>query len=100
MPSAPTSGRWLSAGRQGSRENFLALFVGHELVRESPEQFDIIQSIDWSTIVIIGGVGSLHGAVLGAAFLITMPQGISIAKGWLPARSSARRPGCSGSCSG
>jgi len=32
----------------------------------------------------IGGVGSLHGAVFGAAFLIMLPQGISIAKGWLP----------------
>ena len=34
--------------------------------------------------MIIGGVGSLHGAVLGAAFIIMLPQGISIAKGWLP----------------
>ena len=34
--------------------------------------------------MIIGGVGSLHGAVLGAAFIIMLPQGISIAKDWLP----------------
>ena len=34
--------------------------------------------------MIIGGIGSLHGAVLGAAFIIMLPQGISIAKGWLP----------------
>ena len=49
-----------------------------------PEQFTLIQSIELVTIVIIGGVGSLHGAVFGAAFLILLPQGISRAKDWLP----------------
>ena len=33
---------------------------------------------------ILGGVGFLHGAVLGAAFIIFLPQGIAIAKDWLP----------------
>src|ERR1044072_3611445 len=60
-----------------------ALF-GHKGGFISPEQFTLIQSIELVTIVIIGGVGSLHGAVLGAAFIIMLPQGISIAKGWLP----------------
>ena len=50
----------------------------------SPDQFTLIQSIDLVTIVIIGGVGSLHGAFLGAIFLIMLPQVISIAKDWLP----------------
>ena len=56
----------------------------HKVGFISPEQFTLIQSIELVTIVIIGGVGSLHGAVFGAAFLIMLPQGISIAKGWLP----------------
>jgi branched-chain amino acid transport system permease protein len=56
----------------------------HKVGFISPEQFTLIQSIELVTFVIIGGVGSLHGAVFGAAFLITLPQGISIAKGWLP----------------
>jgi branched-chain amino acid transport system permease protein len=34
--------------------------------------------------VILGGVGFLHGAVLGAAFLIILPQLISLAKDYLP----------------
>jgi branched-chain amino acid transport system permease protein len=33
---------------------------------------------------VIGGLGSIHGAFLGAAFLITMPQVISLAKDLLP----------------
>jgi branched-chain amino acid transport system permease protein len=56
----------------------------HKVSFISPEQFTLVQSIELVTIVIIGGVGSLHGAVLGAAFIIMLPQGISIAKGWLP----------------
>jgi branched-chain amino acid transport system permease protein len=36
-------------------------------------------------MVVIGGLGSVHGAFLGAIFLITMPQLISLAKDYLPA---------------
>ncbi|MBX3600933.1 MAG: branched-chain amino acid ABC transporter permease [Rubrivivax sp.] len=50
----------------------------------SPDQFNIIQSIDLLLMVVIGGLGSVHGAFLGAAFLIGMPQAISEFKGWLP----------------
>jgi len=56
----------------------------HKVSFISPEQFTLVQSIELVTIVIIGGIGSLHGAVLGAAFIIMLPQAISIAKGWLP----------------
>ena len=51
----------------------------------SPDQFNIIQSIDLLLLVVIGGLGSVHGAFLGAIFLITMPQLISAGKDLLPA---------------
>jgi branched-chain amino acid transport system permease protein len=35
-------------------------------------------------MVVIGGLGSVHGAFLGAIFLITMPQLISLGKDYLP----------------
>jgi branched-chain amino acid transport system permease protein len=50
----------------------------------SPDQFNIVQSIDLLLMVVIGGLGSVHGAFLGAIFLITMPQLISGAKDFLP----------------
>ena len=50
----------------------------------SPDQFDIVQSIDLLLMVVIGGLGSVHGAFLGAIFLITMPQLIGASKDWLP----------------
>jgi len=50
----------------------------------SPDQFNIIQSIDLLLMVVIGGLGSVHGAFLGASFLIVMPQAISAMKDVLP----------------
>ncbi|MBL8288246.1 MAG: branched-chain amino acid ABC transporter permease [Rubrivivax sp.] len=51
----------------------------------SPDQFNIIQSIDLLLMVVIGGLGSVHGAFLGAIFLIVLPQAISAVKDVLPA---------------
>ena len=56
----------------------------HKLMFMSPEQFDIIQSIDLLLLVVIGGLGSVHGAFLGAMFLIGMPQVIALSKDHLP----------------
>jgi branched-chain amino acid transport system permease protein len=56
----------------------------HKLAFISPEQFTLIESINIITLVIIGGIGFLHGAVLGSAFIIVLPQLISIAKDYLP----------------
>jgi branched-chain amino acid transport system permease protein len=56
----------------------------HKMQFISPEQFSIVQSIDLLLMVVIGGLGSVHGAFLGAAFLIGMPQLISLGKDWLP----------------
>jgi branched-chain amino acid transport system permease protein len=57
----------------------------HKLQFISPDQFDILQSIDLLLMVVIGGLGSVHGAFLGAIFLISMPQVIAMSKDYLPA---------------
>ena len=56
----------------------------HKLRFISPDQFGIAQSIDLLLLVVVGGLGSVHGAFLGALFLITMPQLIALGKDWLP----------------
>jgi branched-chain amino acid transport system permease protein len=56
----------------------------HNLRFLSPDQFNIIQSIDLLLMVVIGGLGSIHGVFFGAIFLITMPQLISAWKDVLP----------------
>jgi len=57
----------------------------HKLSFISPDQFNILQSIDLLLMVVVGGLGSVHGAFLGAIFLITMPQVIAMTKDYLPA---------------
>jgi branched-chain amino acid transport system permease protein len=71
----------LSAGLTG----IAGALYAHKISFISPEQFTLIASIELVTIVILGGVGFIHGAVLGAGFLIVLPQLISIAKDYLPA---------------
>ena len=56
----------------------------HQIRFLSPDQFNIIQSIDLLLMVVIGGLGFIHGAFLGAIFLIGLPQGISAVKDFLP----------------
>lgn len=58
---------------------------GHQIRFLSPDQFNIIQSIDLLLMVVIGGLGSIHGAFLGAIFLIGLPQAIAWFKDLLPA---------------
>jgi branched-chain amino acid transport system permease protein len=56
----------------------------HKLTFISPDQFNILQSIDLLLMVVIGGLGSVHGAFLGAIFLISLPQLIALTKDYLP----------------
>ena len=67
----------------------------HKLQFISPEQFNILQSIDLLLMIVIGGLGSVHGVFLGAIFLITMPQVIALGKDYLPA-AIGQAPGLQG----
>ena len=67
----------------------------HKLQFISPDQFNILQSIDLLLMIVIGGLGSVHGAFLGAIFLISMPQAIAMLKDYLPA-TVGQAPGLQG----
>jgi branched-chain amino acid transport system permease protein len=67
----------------------------HKLQFISPDQFSLLQSIDLLLMIVIGGVGSVHGAFLGAIFLISMPQVIALGKDFLP-ESIGQAPGLQG----
>lgn len=67
----------------------------HKLKFISPDQFNILQSIDLLLMIVIGGLGSVHGAFLGAIFLISMPQVIAMSKDYLPA-AVGQAPGLQG----
>src|SRR5450830_71546 len=67
----------------------------HKLQFISPDQFDILQSIDLLLMIVIGSLASVHGAFLGALFLIWMPQVIAVSKDSLP-DAIAQAPGLQG----
>jgi branched-chain amino acid transport system permease protein len=56
----------------------------HKIRFLSPDQFTFLQSIELLMILVIGGVGSIYGAIFGAAFWIIVQQLIVMAKDWLP----------------
>ncbi len=60
-----------------------ALFA-HKIAFLAPDIFTILLSIQLLLLVIVGGLGSLHGAVFGAIFVALLPQGIAILRDTLP----------------
>ena len=58
----------------------------HKIAYISPEQFSITLSVEFLTMVIIGGLGSLHGAVFGSIFIVMLPQLIVTLKPLLPTK--------------
>lgn len=46
----------------------------HRIQFITPDQFTILMSVELLVLVVVGGLGSLHGAVLGAAFIVVLPQ--------------------------
>lgn len=57
----------------------------HKMQFISPDQFSIMQSIELLLMIVVGGLGSVHGAFLGAIFLVSIPQVIALVKDHLPA---------------
>jgi len=56
----------------------------HKLSFINPESFTILVSIEFLAAIVIGGLGSLHGAIFGTAFIILLPQSIAMAKDYIP----------------
>lgn len=57
----------------------------HKLRFVSPEQFDWVMSIEFLMMLTIGGLGTRAGIVLGAVFLIALPQAIGLLRDAWPA---------------
>ena len=70
----------ISAGFTGLAGGLFAHTFGYL----SPETFTILTSIQLLLMVVVGGLGSLHGVVFGAIFIVLLPQGIAVLRDWLP----------------
>jgi branched-chain amino acid transport system permease protein len=60
-----------------------ALFA-HKVGFLAPDIFSVLLSIQLLLMVVVGGLGSLHGALFGAAFVAMLPVAISQARDSLP----------------
>ena len=63
----------------------------HKIGTLFPENFTIFTSIKLLMLVVVGGVGSVHGIVFGAIFISFLPQVIAIVRDFLPIWLSNRR---------
>jgi branched-chain amino acid transport system permease protein len=61
-----------------------ALFA-HKIAYLAPDIFSILFSIQLLLLVIVGGLGSLHGVVFGAIFVALLPPIIAILRDSIPA---------------
>src|SRR5881296_3697015 len=65
-----------------------ALFA-HKISFLAPDIFSVLLSIQLLLMVVVGGLGSLHGALFGAVFVALLPVAISQARDAVPAWLSA-----------
>ena len=70
----------ISAGMTGLAGALFAHYVRYL----APDAFDVLLSVQFVTIVFVGGLGSLRGAILGAMFVRLLPQFIAIVRDDLP----------------
>jgi branched-chain amino acid transport system permease protein len=85
----------LSAGITGLAGALLA----HKMRFISPDAFNILLSIQLLLMVVVGGLGSITGAILGAVFVGGLPQAIALMRDYLPpviARTPGLEPGLFG----
>lgn len=56
----------------------------HQIGYIGPDAFNIILSIQLLLMVVVGGLGSLHGVIFGALFVGALPQAIALLRDYLP----------------
>src|SRR6266478_2091798 len=61
-----------------------ALFA-HKVGYLAPDIFTVLLSVQFLLMVVVGGLGSLHGALFGAVFVAMLPVAISQARDAVPA---------------
>ena len=55
----------------------------------TPESFPLLMSIFFLAAVIVGGMGTVLGSILGAVFMTLVPELLKLVVGWLPLGANA-----------
>jgi branched-chain amino acid transport system permease protein len=81
---APARLKTLAFALAAALAGIAGALYAHKLRFVSPEQFDWVMSIELLMMLVIGGLGTRTGIVLGAVFLIALPQLIALLRDLLP----------------
>jgi branched-chain amino acid transport system permease protein len=49
-----------------------------------PEQFGLDLSVEYIAVIVIGGLGSVAGVIVGAFFVVVLPEMVTSLTGWFP----------------
>ena len=66
--------------------------LAHRMRFISPDAFNFLISVQLLLMVVVGGLGSIQGAILGAVFVGALPQALAVMREYLPT-AIGRTPG-------
>jgi branched-chain amino acid transport system permease protein len=67
----------------------LSIVIG----RMTPENWNLLLSIDFLAVILIGGVASISGSIIGAVFVVMLPKLVESFAGVIPLVSGVGEPG-------
>jgi branched-chain amino acid transport system permease protein len=70
--------------RQPAITGLAGVLLAHYLAYLSPETFGVLESLKLLLMIVVGGLGSIAGAIFGAIFVSLLPVAISILRDVLP----------------
>ena len=73
-----------SFGISAAITGLAGILLAHYLVYLSPETFGVLESLKLLLMIVVGGLGSIAGAIFGAIFVSLLPVAISILRDVLP----------------
>ncbi len=59
----------------------------------TPENWDLLKSVDFLAIILIGGIATISGSIVGAAFIVLLPRGVERLAEHVPFVGTAADPG-------
>lgn len=74
----------MAFGISGGFTGLAGALYAHKVSFLAPEAFNYLLSLQLLMMIVVGGLGTVHGAVYGAVFIGLLPQVIGFAKDYLP----------------
>ena len=73
-----------SFGVSAAITGLAGVLMAHHLAYLSPETFGVLESLKLLLMIVVGGLGSIPGAIFGAVFVSLLPVALSILRDVLP----------------